>query len=79
MKSQCAKALAKLRSDGALSSDVLEGDPMHTLNYLAHSTDSVRGRTDKHLAEVYAQIRSSRPRRASGQRPARPWWSLLWS
>ncbi len=47
------------------------------LNYLAFSTDIVRGRTDKRLAEVHAQIRASRPRRARGV--VARWWSLLWS
>ena len=78
MKSQCAKALAILRPTALCRLTCWRGDPVgFYLNYLSHGYDSVRGRTDKHVTEVNAQIRASRPRSARG-RVAR-WWALLWS
>ena len=82
VKSQCAKALAKLRLDDALEPSAERRTPvMNTddLRALASRADPVEGRSTTRLTEVHDRIRVARRRRtatagagAAGARAGRP-------
>ena len=67
VKSQCAKALAKLRVGRCARCGRGGGQPVmngEDLKSLGARAETVRGRADQRLAEVHARITSTRRRRA---------------